>query len=424
MTNHAIFAILIFLAVYGAIIVEKVHKTLISLLGICAFLFLHLIPFEEGVSHIDMNVIFLLIGMMILVNITHQSGVFEYIALWSAKKVKADPKKLLGILFVITALFSAFLDNVTTVLLIGPVSLLIASQLKIDPRPFLLTEIFASNIGGTATLIGDPPNIMIGSAANLTFIDFLFNLGPVILFQIILFVLIFIFVFRGKLRVSNIDRVRIMDINEKKLIKDKILLKKSLTVLAFVIVGFLFHGFLKVEASVVALCGSGILAIWTKTEPEEVLKTVEWATILFFIFLFMIVGGLVYTGVVKTIAEAILNHTAGNLRLTSGYILWFTGIASGILDNIPLVATFIPIIKLITVNSVSAQTAPIWWSLALGACLGGNGTVIGASANVIMIDFAKRNNIAINFLSFLKYSIPITFLSLFVSYIYIMIFYF
>lgn len=424
MTTPAILAIVIFLIIYTNIVIEKIHKMLISMLGVCVFLFLHLMPFEEGIAHIDMNVIFLLIGMMILVSITSQSGIFEYVALWSSKKVKANPQKILSILFIITALFSAFLDNVTTVLLIGPVSLLIASQLKIDPRPFLLTEIFASNIGGTATLIGDPPNIMIGSAANLTFLDFLINLAPLIIIQTIIFLIIFNFLFKNNLRVSNIDRIRIMDIDEKKLIKDKSKLKKSLVVLIAVIIAFLFHGQLDFEASVIALFGSGVLAIWTKTEPEEVLKTVEWSTILFFIFLFMIVGGLVHTGAIDEIARAIMKHTAGNVQLTAGYVIWFSGIASGILDNVPLVATFIPIIKHMSSGLNAAQIAPVWWSLALGACLGGNGTIIGASANVIMVDFAKRNNIGINFFTFLKYSIPVTLLSLLISYAYIMIFYF
>ncbi len=424
MTSHMILAALIFIIVYGYIISEKVHKTLIALLGVCAFMVFHLVPYEEAISHIDMNVILLLIGMMILVNITEKSGVFEYVAIWSAKKVKADPKLLLGVMFVITAVFSAFLDNVTTVLLIGPVSLLIASQLKVDPLPFLITEIFASNIGGTATLIGDPPNIMIGSAAGLSFVDFLSNLAPLIIIQILIFIVIFILIFRKKLRVSNIARARIMDIDEKKLIKNKNILRKSLIVMSGVIIAFLFHEILEIEASIIALCGAAILTIWTRTDVENVLKTVEWATILFFIFLFMIVGGLVYTGLVKDIADGIIKHTAGNIKLTCGYILWFTGIASGILDNIPLVATFIPIIKFMTINLGSANSAPIWWSLSLGACLGGNGTIVGASANVIMLDFARRNKIALNFMSFLKYSIPVTILSLLISYIYIIVFYF
>lgn len=424
MLNHAALSVIVFLVIYGFIIAEKVHKTLIALLGMCAFLFLHLVPFEEAISHIDMNVVLLLIGMMVLVNITEKSGVFEYVAMWSAKRVNADPKKLLGALFIITAVFSAFLDNVTTILLIGPISLLIASQMHIDPRIFLITEIFASNIGGTATLIGDPPNIMIGSAANLSFIDFIINLAPLVIIQVILFILLFIILFRKKLRVSNIDKARIMDIDEKKLIKDRSILVKSLVVLALVIVAFIFHELLEIEASIIALAGAAILTIWTQTKPEEIFKTVEWTTILFFVSLFMIVGGLVYTGVIKNIADRIMLHTAGDIRLTSAYILWFTGLLSGILDNIPLVATFIPIVKLMAEHLGAANITPLWWSLALGACLGGNGTIIGASANVIMIDFARRNNLDITFISFLKYSIPVTLLSLLMSYGYVMIVYF
>ena len=421
MFNGMIEATVIFAIAYAFIVSEKIHKTLIVLLGVGAYFFLHLVPFEEAIHHIDMNVILLLIGMMVIVSITEKSGVFEWIAIWAAKKVKAGPKLILTMLIVITAVFSAFLDNVTTVLLIGPVSLLIAKQLKIDPMAFLVPEIFSSNLGGTATLIGDPPNIMIGSAAGLSFMDFLLELAPLISLQIVIFIGIFILIFRKKLIVSAMDRAKIMDMDESRLIKNKSLLIKSLIVLGSVILGFMLHGLLEVEASIIALVGASILIIWTKSDTDQALKKVEWSTLMFFIGLFMMVGGLVHTGAIGKLADLIMKETGGDIKATSGAILWFSGIASGILDNIPLVATFIPVVKEMGTTIGQDQIMPIWWSLSLGACLGGNGTIIGASANVIMMDFAKRNNIPLNFMSFLKYSALLTILSLAISYVYVML---
>jgi len=323
-----------------------------------------------------------------------------------------------------TAIFSAFLDNITTVLLIAPVSILIANELRISPIPFLLVQIFASNIGGTATLIGDPPNVMIGSAANLSFMDFVTNLAPLILIQMVLFALIFFIFLKNKIKVTNENRARIMDFDEEKLLKDKNLLIKSAIIFTLVVIGFAIHGFVDLEAATIALSGSIILTLISKTQFEEVLQQVEWISIFFFIGLFIMVGGLVETGFIKMVSSRVLEFTDGNIKLASQVILWFSGIFSGIVDNIPFVATRIPLIQNLGDKLGHNAILPVWWALSLGSCLGGNGTLIGASANIIIANFAKKSGYKISFLKFLKYSIPVTILSLALSYIYILIRYF
>jgi Na+/H+ antiporter NhaD/arsenite permease-like protein len=323
-----------------------------------------------------------------------------------------------------TAIFSAFLDNITTVLLIAPVSILIANELQISSIPFLIIQIFASNIGGTATLIGDPPNIMIGSAADLTFMDFILNLAPLIVIQLILFSIIFYFFLKDKIKVTNENRARIMDFNEKKLLKNPRLLKKSIIVLALVIFGFMIHGFVGIEAASIALMGAMLLTVISEIKFENVLKEVEWISIFFFIGLFIMVGGLVETGFINLVSKNVLELTKGNIKLTSQIVLWFSGIFSGIVDNIPFVATMIPLIENIGSKLSQASILPIWWALALGACLGGNGTLIGASANIIIANFAKKSGEKIRFTEFLKYSIPITIVSLLISSVYIILRYF
>ncbi|MDA3901346.1 MAG: ArsB/NhaD family transporter [Spirochaetes bacterium] len=417
-------AITIFLLVYVAILSEKINKTVLVLLGSALMLTLSIIPFEKAIRHIDMNVILLLIGMMLIVKIAEKSGVFEWITVFSAKKAKANPIVIMVILFFITAIFSAFLDNVTTILLISPISLLLTAQLGISPIPYLIVEIIASNVGGTATLIGDPPNIMIGSAASLTFLDFLQNLAPIIIIQLFVLVFFFVLIFRKKLIVEESAKKRLMAMSEKKLIRDKPLLIKSLIVLGLVICGFMFHGLLHVEASAVALLGASVLILWTKTDADELITHVEWTTILFFIGLFIMVGALDYTGVIKKIAQYILVKTGGDIKYTSITLLFFTGITSGILDNIPLVATFIPTVKYIGTQVGADAITPMWWSLALGSCLGGNGTLVGASANVIMMNFAKRNKINLSFGRYMIYGIPFTLLTLIMAYFYIILRYF
>jgi Na+/H+ antiporter NhaD/arsenite permease-like protein len=412
-------SIVVFVVVYALLITERMNKAVAVILGACLYLLFHFIPFDNAVEHIDMNVIFLLIGMMMIVKITEQSGVFEFIAIKSAKMVKADPIAFLAVLFVITAFFSAMLDNVTTVLLISPIALLLATQMEVGALPFVITVILSSNIGGTATLIGDPPNIMIGSAAGLSFMDFLVNLAPAILVISVITMGILILLFKKQLVVSELNKKRIMAMDEKMMISNPVLMKKSLIVIGLVVTGFLLNGILETEPSVIALAGAFFLVLWTKEDLEDVLKKVEWDTILFFVGLFIMVGVLQFTGVIDKLAALMTSMTKGNLKKTSTVLLFGSGILSGILDNIPLVATFIPVVKIIGESTSVDVIQPIWWSLALGSCLGGNGTLVGASANVIMFGFAKKNKIPLSFKGYLAYGIPLTLLALFLSYIYV-----
>jgi len=419
MTLIMMISIIVFIVVYALLITERMNKAVAVVLGACLYLLFHFIPFDNAVEHIDMNVIFLLIGMMMIVKITEQSGVFEYIAIKSAKMVKADPIAFLAVLFVITAFFSAMLDNVTTVLLISPIALLLATQMEVGALPFVITVILSSNIGGTATLIGDPPNIMIGSAAGLSFMDFLVNLAPAILVISVITMGILILLFKKQLVVSDLNRKRIMAMDEKMMISNPVLMKKSLIVIGAVVIGFLLNGMLETEPSVFALAGAFFLVLWTKEELEDVLKKVEWDTILFFVGLFIMVGVLQFTGVINKLAALMTDMTKGDLQKTSTALLFGSGILSGILDNIPLVATFIPVVKIIGETTSVDAIQPIWWSLALGSCLGGNGTLVGASANVIMFGFARKNNIPLSFKGYLAYGVPLTLLALVLAYGYV-----
>jgi len=421
---NMVLSIIIFVIVYALLMSEKINKTIVVLLGASLMIIFHVINQEKAFHHIDMNVIFLLIGMMILVKVVERTGIFQYFAIKLAKLAKGNPYLIMIMLFFMTALFSGLLDNITTVLLIAPISILIANELKISPYPFLITQIFASNIGGTATLIGDPPNIMIGSAAKLSFMDFIMNTTPIVAIQLFVFAVIFLLLFKKKMVVTNENRARIMDFDEKKLLKDRPLLIKSLVVFGLVIVGFAIHGFVDLEAAIIAIMGSMILLLIADIKPEDAFKSVEWPTIFFFIGLFMMVGALVESGAIKLISKEMMTLTHGDVKLTSQIMLWFSGLFSGVIDNIPLTATVIPMIHDLGSQIGPEHIKPLWWALSLGACLGGNGTLIGASANVIVADLANKSGYKITFFSFLKYSIPITLLSLLMSYFYIMVRYF
>lgn len=419
-----LWTIAVFLAVYALIATERIHKTVAALLGVCLILAARVVPPAEAFRSVDFDVLFLLMGMMIIVRITEPSGLFEWLAVWAAKRVKAEPVRVLLMLFFLTAGFSAVLDNVTTVLLVGPLTILLASQLELSPVPFLISQILASNLGGTATLIGDPPNIMIGTAADLSFSDFLVHVTPCVLVQLVIFSVIFYLVFRRGLTVPFALRARIMDMDQTAMIKNRVLARRCLVVLGLVMAGFLLHGWLKIQASIVALGGAMALILWTKTSVEAVFKKVEWETLFFFVGLFIIVGALVYTGAVARAAGGILDFTRGHWALTAHFIIWFSGLASGLVDNIPLVATFIPILKVIDASLGPDRIAPLWWALSLGACLGGNATAVGASANVVMLSLAHRNHIPLTFWQYLKYGIPFTLLSLAVSSLYIQLRYY
>ncbi|GAA4725210.1 ArsB/NhaD family transporter [Brevibacillus fulvus] len=425
MTTQAILAIGLFLITYAFIISEKIHRTIVAMIGGILMIITGLVPQEIAIEHIDFNTIGLLIGMMILVSITSQTGIFKYLAIKAAKAVKGRPISLLIALSTITALASALLDNVTTVLLMVPITFSITRQLQVNPIPYLISEVIASNIGGTATLIGDPPNIMIGSAVpELTFMAFLSNLAPIALIIFVVTVLLLVLIYRKGLISSPELQAKLLEMNESEEITDRRLLKKSLTVLALTILGFVLHGWLHLESATVALSGAFLLLLLTGEHYlEEALTKVEWTTIFFFMGLFVLVSGLVETGVIAQIAQAAINLTGGDVLKTSTIILWLSAIASAFVDNIPFVATMIPMIQ--EMGDLGIQNLePLWWSLALGACLGGNGTVIGASANVIVVGMAAKEKHPISFFRFFAVAFPLMILSIIISHLYIYLRYF
>ncbi|MGN7360781.1 ArsB/NhaD family transporter [Paenibacillus sp. SAF-054] len=412
MEQQTILAIAIFLIAYALIISEKIHRTIVAMLGAALMVIFGIVGQETAIHHIDFNTLGLLIGMMIIVNITAETGLFKFVAIWAAKKAKGRPLAILIVLMLLTALGSAFLDNVTTVLLMVPVTFSITRQLRVNPLPFLITQIIASNVGGTATLIGDPPNIMIGSAVKeLTFMAFIQNLMPVAVVILALLIPIFILLFRKQIKTTPELMQSIMDLDEKELLTDKKLLTKCLTVLGLTIVGFFIHQLVHIESATVALAGAFLLLLLTGEHMlEEAFAKVEWPTIFFFVGLFILVGGLIETGVIATLAEKAVALTGGNVASTSMLILWLSAIASAFIDNIPFVATMIPMIQDMGSMGVS-NLEPLWWSLALGACLGGNGTLIGASANLIVAGMAAKEGYALKFTTFMKYGFPIMILS-------------
>lgn len=419
MSSQQIIAIAIFSIVMALIVSEKIERTIVALSGAALMFLFRIITFEEGISHIDFNTIFVLIGMMIVVSIVKKSGLFEYVAIMTAKISKGDPSKIMIYFMIITAVLSAVLDNVTTVLLIGPMTLVISDILSLNPIPFLITQIIASNVGGTATLIGDPPNIMIGSAANLSFEDFLINLGPVIVIILAIVIVIFKFLYRKDL-VKNADSEQLIaELDEKKAILDKSLLIKSLIVLALILIGFMTHSKLGIESSVVALTGACILLLIGKQDPHEILYSVEWPTITFFAGLFIIVGGLSNTGVISMLANLLVEKTNGDVILTMFLLLWISAIVSSFLDNIPFVATLIPLI--LTMQTKGMDVTPLWWATSLGACLGGNGTLIGASANVVLSSVGQKHGYPISFIHYLKIGFPMMILTIIISSAYLFI---
>lgn len=412
---------------YIFIALEKIPKVTIALLGGALTIVLGLVSqtktLGDGINphyfinFIDFNVIFLLVSMMIIVSITTRSGVFNWIANELLKFTKGHPVKVLCALGLFTAVTSAFLDNVTTVILIMPITFAIAKKLDIDPIPFLLTEIFSSNIGGTATLIGDPPNIIIGSAGGLSFIDFIKELTPVILVIMCVVLTVLAFIFRKKLHASQDKMDEVAKIDNSHTITDKALMIRSTLILAFVILGFMLHDVTHIETCVVAMLGASILLIFEK--PNEILQDVEWNTIFFFIGLFIIIGGLEASGGIKLMAEWILKVTQGSQAATSMIILWASGVISGIIDNIPYTATMAPMLVEIEKTMGATYAYPLWWALSLGACLGGNMTIIGAAANVIVSENAAKSGHPISFMRFLKYGVGVVAISLTISTVYI-----
>jgi len=409
MNAQEVIALAVFLGVYAFIITERIHRTVAAMVGASTVLLVGIVPWEKVPEYLDLGTILLLAGMMVVVNVARESGLFEYIAIKTAKLSRGDPMKVLLLFSVVTAFVSAFLDNVTTVLLLTPMLLYITKRMNVNPVPFLLAEIFASNIGGTATLIGDPPNIMIGSAAKLSFNEFLMNMGPIAVVDLLLTIAMVYLAYRNSIKVSpskraDIERL-VMSMDERDAIRDRELFRKSVIVILAIVVGFFLHDTMGVEPAVIALLGASAMLLWSGFSPEEALEKVEWATLFFFGGLFLIVGALVETGFIDALAERIIGliHSEAQAIFV---VSWFSAVSSAIVDNIPLTATMIPLIKAM---GSSMDTYPLWWALSLGACLGGNGTAIGASANVVVIGIAHREGIRITFGEFLKVGAVIMF---------------
>ncbi|MHB8918680.1 MAG: ArsB/NhaD family transporter [Desulfocucumaceae bacterium] len=419
-SSQVIFATAVFLVTYAVIVSEKIHRAVAALMGAALIALARVMTPEQAVEAIDFNTIGLLVGMMIIVGVTRQTGVFEYLAIKAAKRSGGHPLKIMVALGLVTAVLSAFLDNVTTVLLIVPVTFAIAQKLEINPLPYLIVEILTSNIGGTATLIGDPPNIMIGSATKLGFMDFALNLTPVIAVIYILTVFFLRLIYRKQLVTNPELQKSIMDLNENDEIKDPAMLRKCLVVLALTITGFILHQFVHLESSVIALSGASLLLLITREDPEHALHAVEWPVIFFFVGLFIIVGALEHVGVIEAVARLSLEVTGGEVVSSGILILWISAIASAFVDNIPFVATMIPLIQDMGRLGGIENLNFLWWALSLGACLGGNGTIIGASANVVVIGMAEKRGVNIGFVGFMKVAFPLMIMSIVVSMFYLL----
>lgn len=417
--NQATISIIVFLAVIIAIVSEKVHRAAAAVAGAVVLLLIHVLDVDSAIGYIDFNTIGVLVGMMMFVSVIKCSGMFEYIAIKTAKIAKGNPWKIMMMFIIVTAVLSAFLDNVTTVLLIGPMTISIASILDLDPVPFLLTQILASNIGGTATLIGDPPNIMIGSAAGLSFMDFILNTTPAVIIIMIVFIFMAKIIYGKKMIVSEAAINRVMLLDEKKAIEDQALLKKSVVMILLVVAGFMLHSVIHIESSVIALAAGTIMLLIGKQDVDEVISQVEWTTIIFFTALFVVVGGMVETGVIDSLANIIINLTADKPVMTMLILLWASALLSCILDNIPFVATLIPLIIAMGNNGINVE--PLWWAISLGACLGGNGTLIGASANVVLSGISAKHGHPITFNKFLKVGFPTMIVSVIISTVYLVV---
>ena len=403
----------IFLVAYALIASERIDRTLAALLGGLLVVALGIVGQEEALAAVDFNVIFLLAGMMVLAGGLSQTGFFEYVAGHAIRLSRGEPFRLLVFLSVLTAVLSALLDNVTTVVLLTPVTLSIARTLRVSPFPYLISQILASNIGGTATLIGDPPNIMIGSAAGLDFGDFLVNLAPVALVILAAFLIIMRLAFRESMQ-DDADRLDVLArLDPSASIKDRPLMIRALLVLGLTIAGFLAHSALGWEAATVALLGATVLMIIGPLDAHEALRDIEWNTLFFFIGLFMLVEGVVHVGIVGGVADALADATAGRPELAMVGLLWFSAVASAVVDNIPYTATAIPVVERLVQSGLAPD--PLWWSLALGACLGGNLTIVGASANIVVANLAARDGYPITFMQFFRYGSVVVLVSLLIS---------
>lgn len=417
MTLTVALGLLVFAATYALIATERVHKTIAAMGGGVAMVLLGIVSQEQAFEHIDFNVIFLLAGMMILAGIVRKTGVFGWMAVRAARLAGGDAYRILVVMSVITAVASALLDNVTTVVLVGPITLFLAARLGLNPMPFIIAEILASNIGGTATLIGDPPNILIASAAGIDFGTFLVNMAPLAAINLVLFLVAARWIFRGQFGVEPQLRDALLALDERQMITNAPLLRRSLVVMGLTLLGFLLQGVLGYEPATVALTGAVALMVVARESPQDVLREVEWPTLFFFIGLFMLIAGVIEIGMITAIADALTDVTGGALAAGSLVILWLSAVLSGVVDNIPYTATMIPVVHEMAASHADPQS--LWWALAAGADLGGNATIIGASANVILASMAEREGHPIGFWTFMKYAGPVTLGSIVVSTVYI-----
>ncbi len=413
---------------YAAIMTERLNRAIVALCGAVLIISTGILNQESAIDGIDFNTIGLLTGMMVIVSISRKSGIFEYLAIWAAKLAKGSPAGILALLVVVTAVVSALLDNVTTVLLVVPVTLVICDHLKVPPYPFLLSQVIASNIGGTSTLIGDPPNIIIGAGANLSFNSFVVNLAPVIAVILLVHVLAIHFFWGRKLRTTPEAKARIMALDERAAITDKVLLVKSLVVIGSVLVTFIFARFIGLDSGTIGIAGATLMLLLdnvgksSEQQTESVTKVfneVEWITLFFFIGLFVVVTGVEHTGFLKMLADQLVAFTGGDLKSTGVGILWGSAILSAIVDNIPFVATMIPMIKSMAPAFGGPDgLLPLWWALSLGACLGGNGTLVGASANLTVAGIAERNGVPFSFVTYTKHAFPMMIVHIAIAHVY------
>ncbi|MBN1146430.1 MAG: ArsB/NhaD family transporter [Anaerolineales bacterium] len=407
--SHQVLAALIFLVTFGIIISERIHRTPAALLGGLLMIIFGILPQQVAFHALDLNVIFLLAGMMMIAYLLGETGIFQWLAVKAVLLGHGDPLKIMIWIATITALASALLDNVTVVVLMAPVTLFVARNLGVSPLPFLITEVMASNIGGAATLIGDPPNILIASAAEIQFVPFMINMAPPAMLILCCYLPIAARLFRRQLQVPQERKQAAVRLETKDLIRDPILLRRSLIVLGLVVAGFLLQGLLHLEPATIALGGATMLLIWTRRDPAQVLEGVEWATLMFFIGLFITIEALVHTGLIDRVTNQVLALTQGDLRVTTLLVLWVSALASGVVDNIPYTAAMIPLVRDL---GQSMEIGPVWWALALGADLGGNLTLMGASANLVVASLAERSGYKLSFAQFFRYGLVTVFVSL------------
>ena len=420
----AVLVVAAFVTAYVLIATERIHRVAAALGGAAVMVVLGVVDAEVAFfserTGVDWNVIFLLLGMMVIVSVLRQTGVFDFLAIWAAKRTRGRPFATMVLLVCITALASALLDNVTTVLLIAPVTLLVCDRLGLPPVPFLIAEALASNIGGTATLVGDPPNIIIASRAGLSFNDFLVHLAPIVLLLMVVFVGLCRILFRSALRYDPERVEALMRLDEHEVIRDHGLLIRCAVVLSLVLVGFVSHSALHIEPSMVALLGAGALVALSRLDPPQFLEEVEWPTLVFFMGLFIMVGALVEVGVIGSLGELLTDVVGEQYFVASSALLWGSALLSAFIDNIPYVATMTPLVQgLVDAGQGSHEAGTLWWALALGADLGGNATAVGASANVVIVGIAARNGHPISFWTFTKYGVVVAATTIAVSWVYL-----